>query len=209
ENYMLPLSHDEVVHMKGSLINKMAGDYNQKFANLRALYSFMIAHPGKKLLFMGGEIAQFSEWNYKQSLDWNVLEYPNHAGIQKMVKELNKLYKEEPSLHRFDTDIHGFEWIDEMDYEANVITFIRKGDSKDEPIIVICNFSDHLRENYPIGVPKRGTYQEIFNSQSKEFEGWGATNPEPIKTTAKEQHGRKNRLLVTLPALGVIFLKRV
>ena len=209
ENYMLPLSHDEVVHMKGSLINKMAGDYNQKFANLRALYSIMTAHPGKKLLFMGGEIAQFSEWNYKQSLDWNVLEYPNHAGIQKMIKELNRLYKEEPSLHRFDTDIHGFEWIDEMDYEANVITFIRKGDSKDEPIIVICNFSDHLRENYPIGVPKRGTYQEIFNSQSKEFEGWGTTNPEPIKTTAKEQHGRKNRLLVTLPALGVIFLKRV
>jgi len=209
ENYLLPLSHDEVVHLKGSLINKMAGDYNQKFANLRALYSFMIAHPGKKLLFMGSEIAQFSEWNYEQSLDWNVLEFPMHKGMQKLIKELNRLYKEEPSLHRFDTDVHGFEWIDERDYEANVITFIRKGDDKDEPIIVICNFSDCQRENYPIGISKKGTYKEIFNSQSKEFEGWGATNTKPIKTIAKEQHGRKNRLLVTLPALGVIFLKMV
>jgi 1,4-alpha-glucan branching enzyme len=208
ENYILPLSHDEVVHMKGSLINKMAGDYNQKFANLRALYAFMTAHPGKKLLFMGCEIAQFSEWNYKQSLDWNVLEYPNHRGVQNLVKELNRLYKEEPSLHKFDTDSHGFEWIDERDYESNVISFIRKGDKKDEPIIVVCNFSDCLRENYPIGIPKRGVYREIFNSQSKEFEGWGATNTEPLKTEAKEQHGRKNRLLVTLPALGVVFLKK-
>jgi len=209
ENYILPLSHDEVVHMKGSLINKMAGDYNQKFANLRALYAFMIAHPGKKLLFMGCEIAQFSEWNYKQSLDWNVLEYPNHKGVQNLFKELNRLYREEPSLHKFDTDIHGFEWIDERDYESNVISFIRKGDKKDEPIIVVCNFSDCLRENYPIGVPKRGVYKEIFSSQSQEFEGWGATNTKPIKTKAKEQHGRKNSLLITLPALGVIFLKKI
>ena len=209
ENYTLPLSHDEVVHMKGSIINKMAGDYNQKFANLRALYSLMMAHPGKKLLFMGNEIAQFSEWNFKQSLDWNVLEYPNHRGIQNMIKELNRLYKEEPALHRFDTDVHGFEWIDERDYESNVIAFIRKGDAKDDPIIVICNFSDCLRENYPIGIPKKGLYQEIFNSQNSEFEGWGLTNEEPIKSVAKECHGRKNTLLVRLAPLSVSFLKKV
>lgn len=209
ENYILPLSHDEVVHMKGSLINKMAGDYNQKFANLRALYTLMIAHPGKKLLFMGSEIAQFSEWNYKKSLDWNVLEYPNHKGVQNLIKELNRLYKEEPSLYKFDTDNHGFEWIDEIDYEANVISFIRKGDKKDEPIIVVCNFSDHLRENYPIGISEKGVYKEIFNSQSKEFEGWGRLNTKLLKTTEKEHHGRKNRLCVALPALSVVFFKKI
>lgn len=207
ENYILPLSHDEVVHMKGSLINKMAGDYNQKFANLRALYGFMFAHPGKKLLFMGGEIAQFSEWNYQKSLDWEVLDFPMHSGVQKLIKELNRLYKEEPSLYRFDNDANGFEWIDERDYESNIIAFIRKSD-RNESIVVICNFSDCQRENYPIGVSKKGTYKEIFNSQSKEFEGWAATNTKPLKTIAKEQHGRKHRLLVTLPALGVVFLKQ-
>jgi 1,4-alpha-glucan branching enzyme len=209
ENYILPLSHDEVVHMKGSLINKMAGDYNQKFANLRALYAFMTAHPGKKLLFMGSEIAQFSEWNYKGSLDWNVLDYPNHKGIQNMLKELNRLYKTEPALHRFDTDKHGFEWIDERDYESNVIAFIRKGDAKDTPIVVICNFSDHLRENYPVGIYEKGTYKEIFNSQSKEFEGWEHTNKEPLKSIKKECHGRKNMLYVTLSPLSVLFLKKL
>ena len=209
ENYILPLSHDEVVHMKGSLINKMAGDYNQKFANLRALYAFMTAHPGKKLLFMGSEIAQFSEWNYKGSLDWNILDYPNHKGIQNMIKELNRLYKTEPALHRFDTDKHGFEWIDERDYESNVIAFIRKGDAKDTPIVVICNFSDHLRENYPVGIYEKGTYKEIFNSQSKEFEGWAHTNKKPLKSIRKEYHGRKNMLYVTLSPLSVLFFKKI
>jgi 1,4-alpha-glucan branching enzyme len=124
ENYLLPLSHDEVVHMKGSLINKMPGDNNQKFANLRALYGLMIAHPGKKLLFMGGEIAQFAEWNYEQSLDWHLLEYAQHKGVNTLLKTLNKLYQDEPSLHKNDVEAEGFEWINENDYEANVISFL-------------------------------------------------------------------------------------
>ncbi len=209
ENYILPLSHDEVVHMKGSLINKMPGDDNQKFANLRALFAFMIAHPGKKLLFMGGEIAQFAEWNFEQSLDWHLLSYESHKGIQTLVRDLNALYQNEPSLHIGDCESDGFEWIDENDYQANVISFMRKGGKKERPVIVVCNFSDVTRENYPIGVPTRGTYQEIFNSQDKAYDGWDITNPTPIKSKAKTHHGRKNMLHVTLPPLGVIFLKRI
>ncbi|WP_415407880.1 1,4-alpha-glucan branching protein GlgB [Sulfurovum sp. CS9] len=209
ENYLLPLSHDEVVHMKGSLINKMPGDNNQKFANLRALYTFMIAHPGKKLLFMGGEIAQFAEWNYEQSLDWHLLENPQHKGIHNLLKTLNKLYQTEPSLYKNDVEPEGFEWIDENDYQANVISFIRKGSKRDKPIIVICNFSDKIHKDYPIGLPSKGLYEEIFNSQSSEFDGWNITNDAPIKSRAKMHHGRKNMLHVTLPPLGVIYLKKM
>jgi 1,4-alpha-glucan branching enzyme len=168
----------------------------------------MFAHPGKKLLFMGGEIAQFSEWNYQKSLDWEVLDFPMHSGVQKLIKELNRLYKEEPSLHMFDNDTNGFEWIDERDYESNVIAFLRKAD-KDEELLVVCNFSDCLRENYPLGVPKKGVYKEIFNSQSEEFGGWGPKNPAEIKSEQKEQHGRKNSICVTLPALSVLFFTDV
>jgi len=209
ENYLLPLSHDEVVHMKGSLINKMPGDNNQKFANLRALYAFMIAHPGKKLLFMGGEIAQFAEWNYEQSLDWHLLEYPQHKGVNTLLKTLNKLYQDEPSLHKNDVESEGFEWIDENDYQANVISFIRKGSKRDKPIIVICNFSDKIHKDYPIGLPSKGLYEEIFNSQSPEFDGWNIINESPIKSRAKVHHGRKNMLHVTLPPLSVIYLKKM
>jgi len=209
ENYLLPLSHDEVVHMKGSLINKMPGDNNQKFANLRALFSFMIAHPGKKLLFMGGEIAQFAEWNYEQSLDWHLLENPQHKGVHNLLKTLNKLYQDEPSLHKNDVEPEGFEWIDENDYQANVISFIRRGSKRDKPIIVICNFSDKIHKDYPIGLPSKGLYEEIFNSQSLEFDGWNITNDAPLKSRAKVHHGRKNMLHVTLPPLGVIYLKKM
>ncbi len=209
ENYILPLSHDEVVHMKGSLVNKMPGDNNQKFANLRALFAFMIAHPGKKLLFMGGEFAQFAEWNYKQSLDWHLLEQPQHRGILNLLKSLNRLYQDEPALHKNDTEVKGFEWIDENDYHANVISFIRKGDKKDKSVIVVCNFSDKTHVDYPLGVPTKGVYEEIFNSQSAAYEGWNITNDEPIKSKAKMQHGRKNMINVTLPPLGVIYLKKI
>ncbi len=209
ENYCLPLSHDEVVHMKGSLINKMPGDNNQKFAHLRSMFSLMMAHPGKKLLFMGGEFAQFAEWNYEQSLDWHLCEQPQHEGMQNLIKTLNKLYQEEPALHKNDVESKGFEWIDENDNEANVISFMRKGNANDKPIIVICNFSDNTHTGYNIGVPTRGTYEEIFNSQYAEFEGWDIINPLPIKTVPKECHGRKNTLHVTLPPLGVVYLKKV
>ena len=209
ENYLLPLSHDEVVHMKGSLINKMPGDNNQKFANLRALFGLMMAHPGKKLLFMGGEFAQFAEWNYEKSLDWHLLENAQNRGIQNLVKVLNKLYQDEPALHLNDTEADGFEWIDENDYRANVISFIRKGGRKKDSIIVLCNFSDKTHENYPIGIPSKGEYTEIFNSQSSQFDGWNISNKEPIKSVKKVHHGRAHMLHVTLPALSVLYLKKV
>ena len=207
ENYTLPLSHDEVVHMKGSLINKMPGDNSKKFANLRALFALMIAHPGKKLIFMGGEFAQFAEWNYEQSLDWHLLENSSNKGMQTLLKTVNKLYIEEPALHKYDTEVDGFEWIDENDYQANVISFIRKGDKEDKSIIVICNFSDKIHEDYPIGISQKGIYQEIFNSQSTEFDGWNIINNKSIKSQAIPHHGRKHKLLVTLPPLGVVYLK--
>ncbi len=169
----------------------------------------MIAHPGKKLLFMGGEIAQFAEWNYEQSLDWHLLEYPQNKGVNTLLKTLNKLYQDEPALHKNDVEPEGFEWIDENDYEANVVSFVRKGSKRDKPIIVICNFSDKIHEGYPIGVPSRGVYEEIFNSQSAEFDGWDITNDTPIKSQAKVHHGRKNMLHVTLPPLSVIYLKKM
>nr|WP_321267022.1 1,4-alpha-glucan branching protein GlgB [uncultured Sulfurimonas sp.] len=208
ENYILPLSHDEVVHMKGSLINKMPGDNSKKFANLRALFAFMIAHPGKKLLFMGGEFAQFAEWNYKQSLDWHLLDNPQNRGVQTLVKRVNELYKQEPSLHKNDNEVEGFEWIHENDYQANVIAFIRKGDKKDTPIVIVCNFSDKTHVGYPIGISKKGIYEEIFNSQSSEFEGCKTSNNEEIASKKIAHHGRKHMLEITLEPLSVVYLKK-
>ena len=208
ENYILPLSHDEVVHMKGSLVNKMPGDNYKKFANLRALYALMMAHPGKKLLFMGGEFAQFNEWHYEASLDWHLLEYAPHQGVQTCVKTLNKLYRGEPSLHRNDVEKDGFFWIDENDYSANVIAFVRKGARNQKAVIVICNFADKEHTNYKVGVPTRGVYTEIFNSDHEDF-GGATTEFRTLKSIAKEQHGRKNMLEITLPPLSVIYLKKM
>lgn len=208
ENYVLPLSHDEVVHMKGSLINKMPGDNYKKFANLRALYSLMMSHPGKKLLFMGGEFAQFAEWNYERSLDWHLLEHKEHKGMQSVVKELNKLYITESSLHLNDVEKNGFEWIEENDYQANVISFVRFGAKKTKPIVIVCNFSDKEHIGYNLGVPKKGTYEEIFNSNSEEFGGYGATNQKPIKSLKESCHGRENMLKINLAALSVSYFKK-
>ncbi|MDX1808869.1 MAG: 1,4-alpha-glucan branching protein GlgB [Sulfurospirillaceae bacterium] len=209
ENYILPLSHDEVVHMKGSLINKMPGDNNQKFANLRAMYALMFAHPGKKLLFMGDEFAQFAEWNYEKSLDWHLLAQREHKGIQNLIKNLNDLYQRESALHTYDTSHNGFEWIDENDYSANVISFIRKDIKSNSLIIVICNFSDKTHENYILGLPKDGEYIEIFNSQSDEFCGWNTNKRKKIKSMKKSHHGRDFMTKVTIPALSVMFFKKV
>jgi len=209
ENYVLPLSHDEVVHMKGSLINKMPGDNYKKFANLRALYSLMIAHPGKKLLFMGGEFAQFAEWNYEQSLDWHLLEYKEHKGVQKCLKELNHLYKTIPSLYRNDVEKEGFSWIEENDYEANVISFIRKGAKNQKPVIVVCNFSDKEHTGYKIGLPSKGTYEEIFTSNDEKFGGYGSKNLYAIKSVTKACHGRKHMLEINLASLSVSYFQKV
>lgn len=209
ENFMLPLSHDEVVHMKGSLINKMPGDNKQKFAHLRSLYAYMMAHPGKKLLFMGGEIGQFAEWNFERSLDWHLLEMPLHCGLQKMVCDLNHLYRSQRALHQYDEKREGFEWIDDGDYRHNCISFVRKSDTSDEAIIVLCNFSDETRSSYRVGVSYEGEYTEIFNSQSRYYEGWNIGNIGPITAQKEQMHGRDYSLTLTLPPLGVLYLKRV
>jgi 1,4-alpha-glucan branching enzyme len=208
EHFMLPLSHDEVVHMKGSLINKMPGDNNQKFANLRAMYAYMMAHPGKKLLFMGGDIAQYAEWNFEKSLDWHLLENPLHAKLQKMVSDLNLIYRNERALYQLDEKHEGFEWIDNGDYEHNCISFMRKSDNDDDTVYVLCNFSDETQESYKIGVPYKGEYKEIFNSQSSYYEGWNIGNTGSLKTKKEPLHGWDYSISLTLPPLGVIYLKR-
>jgi len=209
ENYILPLSHDEVVHMKGSLINKMPGDLEKKFANLRSLFAYMIAHPGKKLLFMGGEFAQFKEWNYEESLEWYLLEDSKHLGMKRLVKELNRLYKEEEALHSYDCEEWGFEWIDELDYQSNIISFIRKGVKDD--ILVICHFADIKRENYRVGVHKVGEYKEIFNSQAPEFGGWAVDREKDLVYVSEyiPVQGRENSIAIDLEPLSVTLLKRV
>jgi 1,4-alpha-glucan branching enzyme len=209
EHFMLPLSHDEVVHMKGSLINKMPGDTNQKFANLRAMYTYMMAHPGKKLLFMGGEIAQFGEWNYEQSLDWHLLANPLHAKLQKMLSDLNSLYRNERALYQYDEKREGFEWIEQNDYLHNCISFMRKSDEADETVYVVCNFADETQTEYKVGVPYAGSYKEIFNSQSALYEGWNIGNFEAVEALKEPMHGRDYSLALTLPPLGVTYLKRI
>ncbi len=209
ENFMLPLSHDEVVHMKGSLINKMPGDENLKFANLRALYAYMTAHPGKKLLFMGGEFGQWKEWNYEESLEWHLLENPRHSGLQKMVSELNALYKTRRALHLYDEKHAGFEWIDADDADRNLLIFIRKSDKEEETLLVVCNFADTLYEDLRIGVPISGVWREIFNSQDEKFEGWGRVGSGTYESEEVEAHGRKESIKVTLQALGVAIFEPV
>ena len=210
ENYLLPLSHDEVVHMKGSLINKMPGSVEKKFANLRLLFAFMIAHPGKKLLFMGGEFAQFREWNYEQSLDWHLLEEDTrHVGVQNCLKELNMLYKNQPSLHKNDVEREGFYWIDENDSAANVISFVRKGARNQKPILIVCNFADKEHIGYEVGLPSKGVYKEIFSSNNERFGGYGAKNLLPIKSLPKECHGRKNMLKIDLASLSVSYFQKI
>jgi 1,4-alpha-glucan branching enzyme len=207
ENYVLPLSHDEVVHMKGSLINKMPGDENQKFAQLRALYAYMTAHPGKKLLFMGGEFAQYAEWNFDQSLDWHLLEHPNHRGIQKEVSDLNAIYSREKALHYYDCEPMGFEWIDETDYEHNNLAFIRKSD--EDEVIVVCHLADDVQKQYRMGVPEAGNYEVIFDSQSPEYDGWTGAVGTVLQSEAVECHGREHSIVFDLQSISVLFLKRV
>ncbi|MDV3427789.1 MAG: 1,4-alpha-glucan branching protein GlgB, partial [Bacillota bacterium] len=178
ENFILPLSHDEVVHGKKSLLNKMPGDYWQKFANLRVFLGYMMAHPGKKLLFMGGEFGQFIEWNFKHGLDWLLLDYPAHKKMQDYVRSLNMLYKKESSFYQLDHTYEGFEWIDHSNYEKSIISFIRKGKDKENYLIFICNFTPIVYYDYRVGVPDLISYKEIFYSDNAEFGGSGQTNEE-------------------------------
>ncbi len=207
ENFALPLSHDEVVHGKGSLISQMAGDLWQKFANLRLLYAYMWTHPGKKLLFMGSEFAQWHEWNYDSEIQWDLLSWDTHRGIQKLVADLNKLVINEPALHQADFRGEGFEWIDCMNRADSVTSFIRKADDPSDYVIVCCNFTPVVRTSYRIGAPKAGFYREIFNSDSSFYAGSNVGNFPGCQAEKIPHHGRPASMGVTLPPLSVVVLK--
>jgi 1,4-alpha-glucan branching enzyme len=206
ENFVLPLSHDEVVYGKGSLLDKMAGDDWQKFANLRTLYGYMYAQPGKKLLFMGSEIAQRREWMHDQGLDWELLDLPLHAGLQNWVTELNRFYRAHPALHEVDFDPAGFEWIDCNDTEASVVSLLRKGKSEQEVVLIVCNFTPVVRHNYCVGVPRGGVWSELLNSDAKDYGGSGVGNLGAVEAGPVSCHGRSHSLYLTLPPLAVLFL---
>jgi 1,4-alpha-glucan branching enzyme len=205
ENFILPLSHDEVVHGKGSLLSKMPGDDWQKFANLRLLLGYMHAQPGKKLLFMGGEIGQWREWDHNSSLDWELLEYDRHAGLLRWVEDINWLYRNETALH-LDTEPAGFEWIDGGDADTSVLSFLRKA-AAGEVLLVVCNFTPVPRKNYMIGVPAGGFWKEILNSDGKEYWGSGIGNSGGVRADPAPLHGRDYSLSLTLPPLAIEFFK--
>ncbi len=206
ENFILPLSHDEVVHGKKSLLDKMPGDYWQKFANLRLLYGYMIAHPGKKLQFMGGEWGQFGEWTEENSLDWHLLSFEMHGKTHGYVKDLNHFYRSESSLWEMDHEPQGFQWIDAHDYSQSVLTFIRRtGDGLF--IVVACNFTPEVRDHYRIGVPGAGPYREVFNSDRVEYGGSGQVNNGVLEGETQGWHNQPCSLQIKLPPLAVIFLK--
>jgi 1,4-alpha-glucan branching enzyme len=208
ENFMLPLSHDEVVHGKGSLLNKMPGDTWQKFANLRLLFAYMYAQPGKKLLFMGGEFGQWREWAHDTGLDWNLLDWPLHRGLNSWVELLNRTYRREPALHQLDNDPAGFEWVDCNDTAASTISLLRKGQSPDEAILGIFNFTPVPRVGYHVGVPSRGYWRELLNSDGREYGGSGVGNLGGREAESVPIHGRPYSLELTLPPLGALFLKK-
>jgi len=207
ENFMLPLSHDEAVHGKGSLLGKMPGDEWQKFANLRLLYGYMYTHPGKKLLFMGGEFGQWSEWNHDASLEWQLLQYDRHQGLKKWLTDLNRLYRSEAALHEADVEGAGFEWIDCRDYEKSIISYLRRAKNSEDFVVVVCNFTSIPRQNYKIGVPVAGLWKEILNSDSPYYGGSGQGNFHRIETAPVFLHGQDQALSLTLPPLSVLILK--
>jgi len=209
ENFVLTLSHDEVVHGKGSLIGKMAGDRWQKFANLRAYYVFMYASPGKKLLFMGGEFAQEREWNHQQSLDWHLLDDSLHAGVQRLVWDLNRLYRNTPALHQQDCVAAGFEWIDGSDELNSVLAFMRRAKAPDDYVVVVCNFTPQVRREYRVGVPEGGAYAEVINSDSGAYGGSNVGNMGRIQAEAMPWQGRPYSLNLVLPPLSVLILRPV
>ena len=210
ENFILSLSHDEVVHMKGSLMNKMPGDAWQKAANLRALFGYMYAHPGKKLLFMGGEFGMWREWNHDSSLDWDLLEFPLHYGIQKWMKDLNHFYRNEPALYEADFQHQGFEWMDFHDWDHSIISFVRKDKTQDRLVLIVCNFTPVPRHEYEVPVPRAGYWKEVLNSDAVEYVGTGQGNyggceSFPSTSTAS---GKNHSLSLTLPPLSVLYFVR-
>jgi 1,4-alpha-glucan branching enzyme len=208
ENFMLPLSHDEVVHGKGSLLARMPGDEWQRFANLRLLLGYMAAAPGKKLLFRGGEFGQEREWNHDSSLDWHLLESPLHAGVSHWAADLNRLYRSVPALHELDCDPAGFEWVDLHDAEHSVLAFLRRaGSNGDRTVLVVANFTPVPREGYRLGVPSGGTWHEVANSDAADYGGSGVGNLGAVEAEEAPSHGRPFSLPLTLPPLGIVMLE--
>ena len=208
ENFVLPLSHDEVVHGKCSLISKMPGDYWQKFAGLRTFFAYWIAHPGKKLLFMGGEFGQFIEWNYDDSLDWHLpQQYPMHKKMLEYSRALNKFYCDHKALWQVDFDWNGFQWIDCNDNENSIVSFIRKAEDPSDYLVAVCNFTPEVRHGYRIGVPEKGSYIEVFNSDDEAFCGSGVKNEGEIKTEDVKWHDRDQSIVLTIPPMATIYLR--
>lgn len=207
ENFVLSLSHDEVVHGKAALLSKMPGDDWQKFANLRLLFSYMFTQPGKKLLFMGDEFGQWREWNHEVSIDWHLLQYDRHQALQRSVHDLAHIYRQEPALHELDFDWKGFEWVDCNDWLSSVLSYLRRGKTTEDVILIACNFTPVPRSNYMLGVPRDGYWQEIFNSDAVEYGGSGCGNEGGLTAYQLSQHGRPFTLNVTLPPLGTVIFK--
>ncbi len=209
EQFILPLSHDEVVHLKGSMVAKMSGDDWQKFANLRAYYGYMYGHPGKKLLFMGGEFGQWTEWDFEHSLKWDELNYPPHRGLARLVADLNRLYREHSAFFEVDFEPSGFEWIDANDSENSVIAFLRYNRARDEFLVFVCNFTPVPRENYRIGVPEDGFYAELLNTDADIYWGGGVGNLGGVQSDPEPWHNQPHSINLTLPPLSTLILKRV
>ncbi len=209
ENFILPLSHDEVTHGKGSLIGRMPGDEWQKFANLRAYFGFMFSHPGKKLLFMGGEFGQWGEWNHDASLDWHLLGHRHHAGLQSLVRDLNRVYRSHPALHELDCEPGGFEWIEANDSDNSIYAYLRRGHRSDRPVVAVCNFTPVPRSAYRVGVPCHGYYREILNTDAALYGGGNMGNAGGAAAEAVPWHGRPWSLSLTLPPLATLLFERM
>jgi 1,4-alpha-glucan branching enzyme len=208
ENFVLSLSHDEVVHGKGSLMNKVPGDWWQKFATQRLLFGYQVTHPGKKLNFMGQEIGQWAEWSEERSLDWHLLDMPTHEGLRRWVMDLNNFYKSQPALYELDFQPQGFEWIEANDSDHSVFTYIRYGKDHDEMLVIACNFTPVVQEDYRIGVPRPGFYREVLNSDAEIYGGSNVGNSGGVQ--AHEGHGWHrfgHSMPITVPPLGIVVFK--
>ncbi|HZP31437.1 MAG TPA: alpha amylase C-terminal domain-containing protein, partial [Acidimicrobiia bacterium] len=206
ENFILPLSHDEVVHGKGSLFGKMPGDRWQQFANLRALYGYMWAHPGKQLLFMGGEFAQVAEWNHDSSIEWHVLDDPQHAGVMRLVTDLNHTYRREPALWELDVEPRGFVWLEADDADRNVVAFARRSADGRRWLVCVSNLSPVPRHGYRVGLPVGGAWLEVLNTDSRHYGGSDVGNGGTVRTESVPSHGQASSAPLELPPLGTIWL---
>ena len=207
ENFILPLSHDEVVHGKGSILSRMPGNGGEKFANLRAYYGFMWGHPGKKLLFMGNEFAQGAEWNHDSSLDWHLLDHFGHRGMQSLVRDLNALYAETPALYQLDCKAEGFEWVEENAADESVFAWIRRGADENPPMLVVSNFTPVERNERRIGVPEPGRWIERLNTDSEHYGGQGRGNLGGVTSQQVAASGRSHSISITLPPLSTLFFQ--